>query len=65
MSKAEAIKATGYTEEQLIVLGMISMKNQMAKARNESTDNESWDHYDGLVKAYAKMISEREHVLHD
>ena len=63
MSKAEAIKATGYTEEQLIVLGMIAMKNRMVNARNESTDNESWDHYDRLVKAYTKMITERESVL--
>ena len=65
MSKAEAIKATGYTEEQLIVLGMISMKQQMVKARNESSDIESWDHYDRLVKAYTKMITEREHILHE
>ena len=65
MSKAEAIKATGYTEDQLIVLGLIAMKTKMVEARNESTDSESWDHYDGLVKAYTKMIIEREHVLHE
>ena len=63
MTKVEAIKNTGYTEEELIFLGLIAMKNNMKKARNESTDDESFDHYDRLVRAYDKMIVEREGVL--
>lgn len=52
MKKAEAIKRTGYTEDELIYLGIIAMKNRMKDARNNSEDDESWDHYDALVKAY-------------
>ena len=63
MTKAEMIKSTGYTEEQLILLGLISMKNRMKEARNESTDSESFDHYARLVRAYDKMIVEREYLL--
>ena len=59
MTKAEAIKNTGYTEDQLIVLGLIAMKNRMKGARQESTDCESYEHYDNLVQAYDKMIIER------
>ena len=60
MSKAEAIKNTGYTENELIYLGLIAMKNRMKEARHESTDSESFDHYDRLVRAYDKMIVEYE-----
>lgn len=63
MTKAEVIKSTGYTEEQLILLGLISMKNRMKEARNESTDSECFDHYNRLVHAYDKMIIEREYLL--
>ena len=63
MTKVEVIKSTGYTEEQLILLGLIAMKNRMKEARRESTDNESFDHYDRLVRAYDKMIVERENLL--
>jgi hypothetical protein len=63
MTKVEVIKSTGYTEEQLILLGLIAMKNRMKEARRESTDSESFDHYDRLVRAYDKMIVEREDLL--
>ena len=63
MTKVELIKSTGYTEEQLILLGLIAMKNRMKEARSESTDSESFDHYDRLVRAYDKMIVEREDLL--
>jgi len=63
MTKAEAIKNTGYTEEELIVLGLIAMKCRMKEARNESEDSESYEHYDRLVKAYDKMIVEREGII--
>lgn len=63
MTKVEVIKSTGYTEEQLILLGLIAMKNRMKEARSESTDSESFDHYDRLVRAYDKMIVEREDLL--
>ena len=63
MTKAEAIKNTGYTENELIFLGLVAMKNRMKEARRESADSESYDHYDRLVKAYDKMIVERENVL--
>jgi hypothetical protein len=39
------------------------MKNRMKEARIESTDSESFDHYDRLVRAYDKMIVEREDLL--
>lgn len=58
MTKAEAIKNTGYEEEELILLGLIAMKARMKEARNASEDSESFDHYDSLVKAYDKMICE-------
>lgn len=63
MTKIEAIKETGYTEEELIVLGLIAMKNRMKEARRESTDSECYDHYDRLVRAYDKMIIEHDPVL--
>lgn len=63
MTKAEAIKNTGYTENELIYLGLIAMKNRMKEARHESTDSECFEHYDRLVKAYDKMIVERESIL--
>ena len=63
MTKVEVIKSTGYTEEQLILLGLIAMKNRMKEARNESTDSECYEHYDRLVRAYDKMIVEREDLL--
>ena len=63
MSKSEAIKNTGYTENELIYLGLIAMKNRMKEARSESTDSECYEHYDRLVKAYDKMIVERESIL--
>ena len=63
MTKVEVVKSTGYTEEQLILLGLIAMKNRMKEARSESTDSESFDHYDRLVRAYDKMIVEREDLL--
>ena len=63
MTKAEAIKVTGYTEDQLIVLGLIAMKNRMKEARSESDSSECFEHYDRLVRAYDKMIIERESVL--
>lgn len=63
MTKVEVIKSTGYTEEELILLGLIAMKNRMKEARRESTDSESFDHYDRLVRAYDKMIVEREDLL--
>lgn len=56
MTKAEAIKATGYTERELIYLGLIVMKNRMKQAREENPA--SFDHYDRLVKAYDKMMVE-------
>ncbi len=59
MTKQEAIKGTGYTEDELIILGLIAMKNRMKEARRESPDRESYDHYDRMVNAYDKMIAER------
>lgn len=55
MKKEEAIKATGYTESELIYLGIIAMKVRMKEARNNSEDDESWSHYDALVKAYEAL----------
>lgn len=63
MTKAEAIKSTGYTEEELIFLGLVAMKNRMKEARRESTDSECYEHYDRLVRAYDKMIVEHENIL--
>ena len=62
MTKAEVIKSTGYTEEELIFLGLIAMKNRMKEARSESTESECFDHYDRLVRAYDMMIIERENL---
>ena len=55
MKKEEAIKATGYTESELIYLGIIAMKVRMKEARTNSEDDESWSHYDALVKAYEAL----------
>lgn len=55
MSKQEAINRTEYSETELIYLGLVAMKVRMKEARNNSTDSESWDHYDALVKAYDAM----------
>lgn len=63
MTKAETISVTGYTEEELIFLGLVAMKNRMKEARQESTDSECFEHYDRLVRAYDRMIAERENIL--
>ena len=60
MNKAEAIKKTGYTENELIHLGLISMKLRMKEARNNCVTSEEYDHYDALVKAYDAMVIEYE-----
>lgn len=59
MTKQEAIKATGYTEEDLSTLALQMAKTMMRDARSKSDDMESWDHYDSMVMAYEWMLSER------
>ena len=60
MSKAEAIKRTGYTEYDLIYLGLIAMKVRMEEARNVSETSEEFEHYDAMVKAFDAMAIEYE-----
>ena len=55
MKRAELIKATGYTENELIYMGLIKMKLWMRDNRNESHTDEHWAHYDALAKAYEAL----------
>lgn len=60
MSKAEAIKRTGYTENELIYLGLVAMKVRMKESRNNCETSEEFEHYDALVKAFDAMAIEYE-----
>lgn len=60
MSKAEAIKKTGYTENELIYLGLIAMKVRMKESRHNCETSEEFEHYDALVKAFDAMAIEYE-----
>ena len=55
MSMQDKIAKTGYSETELIYLGLITMKLRMKDARNGAEDSESYEHYDAMVKAYEAM----------
>jgi len=60
MTKAEAIKNTEYTENDLINLALTMAVQQCRAWRNESDDIHSWDHYDALLNAFSAILTERQ-----
>lgn len=60
MTKAEAIRNTEYTENDLINLALTMAVQQSRAWRNESEDIHSWDHYDNLMNAFSAILVERQ-----
>ena len=58
MTKAELIKKTEYTEKDLIGLALQIADNWARKNRNDAEDNEAFDHYDDLHKAFEAIRNE-------
>ena len=59
MTKAEAIRNTEYTENDLINLAITMAVQHCIAWRNESDDIHSWDHYDALLNAFMAIREER------
>ena len=59
MTKAEAIRNTEYTENELINLALTMAVQQCKAWRNESDDIHSWDHYEALLNAFMAIHEER------
>lgn len=59
MTKAEAIRNTEYTENDLINLALTMAVQQSREWRNRSEDSESWDHYEALLNAFMAIHEER------
>jgi hypothetical protein len=60
MTKAEAIRNTEYTENELINLALTMAIQQSRAWRNESDVIESWDHYENLMNAFSAILLERQ-----
>ena len=60
MTKAEAIRNTEYTENDLINLALTMAVQQCRAWRNESDDINSWDHYENLMNAFSAILTERQ-----
>ena len=60
MTKAEAIRNTEYTENELINLALTMAVQQCKAWRNESEDIHSWDHYEALLNAFSAILAERQ-----
>jgi hypothetical protein len=60
MTKAEAIRNTEYTENDLINLALTMAVQQSREWRNQSDDSESWEHYENLMNAFSAILTERQ-----
>ena len=60
MTKAEAIRNTEYTENDLINLALTMAVQQSREWRNESDESESWEHYENLMNAFSAILTERQ-----
>ena len=60
MTKAEAIKNTEYTENDLINLALTMAVQHSREWRNQSDDIESWEHYENLMNAFSAILTERQ-----
>ena len=60
MTKAEAIKNTEYTENDLINLALTMAVQHSREWRNQSDDIESWKHYENLMNAFSAILTERQ-----
>ena len=58
MTKAELIKKTDYTEQDLVALALLIADDWARKHRNTAEDNESFDHYNNLHNAFEAMRNE-------
>ena len=59
MTKAEAIKNTEYTENDLINLALTMAVQNSREWRNKSDDIESWEHYENLMNAFSAILTDR------
>ena len=60
MTKAEAIRNTEYTENDLINLALTMAVQHSREWRNQSDDIESWEHYENLLNAFSAILTERQ-----
>ena len=60
MTKAEAIRNTEYTENDLINLALTMAVQQSREWRNESDESETWEHYENLMNAFSAILTERQ-----
>lgn len=60
MTKAEAIRNTEYTENDLINLALTMAVQNSREWRNQSDDSESWEHYENLMNAFSAILTERQ-----
>ena len=60
MTKAEAIKNTEYTENDLINLALTMAVQKTREWRNQSEDSESWEHYENLRNAFSAILLDRQ-----
>lgn len=59
MTKEEAIRNTEYTENELINLALMMAVQSSRMWRDQSDDEESWDHYENLLNAFSAIFDER------
>ena len=60
MTKAEAIRNTEYTENDLINLALTMAVQHSREWRNQSDDIEAWEHYENLLNAFSAILTERQ-----
>ena len=60
MTKAEAIRNTEYTENDLINLALTMAVQHSREWRNQSDDSEAWEHYENLMNAFSAILTERQ-----
>lgn len=59
MTKAEAIKNTEYTENDLINIALLMAEYKSKEWRDQSDDSESWEHYESLMNAFSAILTDR------
>lgn len=59
MTKAEAIKNTEYTENDLINIALVMAEYKSKEWRDQSDDIESWEHYENLMNAFSAILTDR------
>ena len=58
MSKDKVISETGYSETELIYLGLVSIKNIMKNSRDNAPNETLRNHYQAMYKAYDRLEEE-------